>query len=73
MIQIFKCSNLLINILNHHLVPKHIPLKEAEKINILEKYKIKESQLPKLLLSDPVAILMDFRKGQLIKLMRPTQ
>lgn len=45
----FVEAELLVNITEHTLVPKHRVLTEAEKSQLLAKYKLKEQQLPRIL------------------------
>lgn len=42
-LEIFLENELLINIIEHELVPKHIPLSEDDKKAVLLRYKVKES------------------------------
>ena len=72
-IQCFNISELMINITEHVDVPKHILLDEKEKKLLLEKYKIKESQLPKILITDPVAKFYGLRKGDIVKIIRNSE
>jgi len=58
----FKEIELIVNITKHELVPKHIPLTNLEKQEILKKYKVKESQLPIIKKKDPVARYFGLRK-----------
>lgn len=60
----------LFDITKHELVPKHIILSEEEKKAVLEKYKIEENQLPKILCTDPVALVIGAKPGQVVKIIR---
>ena len=59
-----------IDITKHELVPKHVILSEEEKKAVLEKYKVDETQLPKILNTDPVVIAIGAKPGQLLKIIR---
>lgn len=66
----FLESEMLINITEHELVPQHVLLTVEEKEELFARYKLKESQLMKLLSSDPVARYYGYKKGQVIKIIR---
>ena len=54
----------------HVLVPEHILLSEEEAKSVLEKYRIKPSQLPFIKSSDPAARAIKAKPGDMIKVMR---
>ena len=58
------------NILEHDLVPKHTILNEDEKKELLEKFKIKPKQLPKVLINDPVVKAINAKEGDILKIIR---
>ena len=72
-IQCFNINELMINVTEHADVPKHILIDEKEKKSLLEKYRIKESQLPKILINDPVAKFYGLRKGDVVKIIRNSE
>ena len=72
-IQCFNINELMINVTEHADVPKHILIDEKEKKSLLEKYRIKESQLPKILINDPVAKFYGLRKGDVVKIIRDSE
>jgi len=72
-IEYFKENELLVDKLNHILVPKHELLEDAEKKELLKIYKIKDIQLPKILNSDPISRYFGAKKGQVFKITRASE
>jgi DNA-directed RNA polymerases I, II, and III subunit RPABC1 len=72
-VEIFEEKELIVNITEHELVPKHVILNNAEKQELLSKYKLKENQLPKILLSDPVSKYLGLKRAQIVKIVRPSE
>jgi len=69
----FKQIELLVDITEHELVPEHQVLNDTEKTSLLARYKLSESQLPRLQVSDPVARYFGLERATVVKIIRPSE
>lgn len=72
-IETFQESDLVVNITKHILVPTHLKLSEPEKKELLERYRLKESQLPRIQREDPVAKYLGLKRGEVVKIIRRSE
>ena len=73
-IQIFNIESLMFNITQHSLVPHHEIMNETDSANIMSKYNIQTTlQLPLILQSDPVAKFIGAKKGDIVKITKPSE
>lgn len=72
-IETFHEATLVVNITHHELVPKHIKLSDDEKKELLKRYRLKESQLPRIQRADPVALYLGLKRGEVVKIIRKSE
>lgn len=58
------------SVFKHELVPKHEILNEGEAKEMLEVIKTSPSKLPKILSTDPAAVELGARPGNIIRVIR---
>ncbi|GBG33595.1 DNA-directed RNA polymerases I, II, and III subunit RPABC1 [Hondaea fermentalgiana] len=72
-IEVFKESELLVDITEHELVPKHEVLSQDEKRQLLVRYNLKDSQLPRMYTTDPITRYFGLKRGQVVKIIRSSE
>jgi len=69
----FTETELLVNITEHQLVPKHNKLTPDERKQLLQRYKLTPAQLPRMQVSDPVARYFGLERGEVVKIVRASE
>jgi len=59
-----------VNVIEHELVPKHEVLSPEEAIKVLKELGVRPDQLPYLRASDPVAVAIGAKPGDIVKITR---
>ncbi|KAL4446826.1 hypothetical protein ABPG77_008070 [Micractinium sp. CCAP 211/92] len=72
-VELFLHSEVVVNITHHSIVPRHELLSRAEAAELLRRYKIKDTQLPRIQHSDPVARYFGLARGQIVRIVRDSE
>jgi len=72
-LNVFFEVELVVNIMEHHMVPKHSVLTKEAKKALLARYKVTDEQLPRILLADPVAKYLGLKRGQVLEIARKSE
>ncbi len=70
--EVFKINQLMINIVDHVLVPKHIVLTKEETDAVLEAYRAKKRDMMLIRSTDAVAKYYNMKPGEIVKIIRPS-
>ena len=72
-IEYFGENELIINITEHSLVPRHEIVSKFELDLVLKRYCLDESQLPKIHKNDPISRYLGLQKNQVVKIIRSSE
>ena len=70
-IEVFYNFEFMVNIIDHDIVPEHQLLLEKEKKEFIEMYENELSNLPKILLYDPISRYYNSKVGDIFRIKRP--
>lgn len=71
--EIFTVNEMMINLVDHILVPQHILLSEEESLEILQEYDARKRDMPKILDTDAVARYYNMPIGRICRIIRPSE
>ncbi|CAH8280057.1 unnamed protein product [Arabidopsis lyrata] len=69
-IEVFEEAELVTNITEHKLINKYYVLDDQAKKELLKTYTVQDTQLPRILVSDPLARYYGLKRGQIVKIRR---
>jgi DNA-directed RNA polymerase subunit H len=65
-----KEKEVVINVFQHELVPRHVILDRKEAEDVLKKYHVKPYQFPYIKVSDPACQMIGAKPGDLVRITR---
>ena len=68
--EVFWERELLINIVEHDIVPEHILLDEEQKEEYLKSYNIKKNEMSRIYVTDPISRYYNAKIGDIFKIIR---
>ena len=72
-IQLFCLDSLTINVLKHRFQPKMRIISPEEKEQVMNKYSVNPSQMPKIFKSDACGKYLGIRKGDVVEIVRASE
>ena len=73
LIEPFRDAELLVDVTEHRLVPAHALLSPEDRQALLDRYKLRAEQLPRIQRTDPVARYYGLKVGDVVKIVRPSE
>ena len=73
LIEHFRDAELLVDVTEHRLVPAHALLSPEDRQALLDRYKLRAEQLPRIQRTDPVARYYGLKVGDGVKIVRPSE
>lgn len=72
-VEIFMEEDLMIDLVDYVMIPKHELLTEDENLVFYEKFNCKKRNMPRLLSTDPVARYYAMKPGDICRIIRPSE
>lgn len=69
-LEIFTLSEIIINVIDHYLVPKHKLLTSTEKDKLIKEYELKNKDLPRIYISDIISRYYNAQIGDIFEIER---
>ena len=73
LIEHFRDAELLVDVTEHRLVPAHALLSPEDRQALLDRYKLRAEQLPRIQRTAPVARYYGLKVGDVVKIVRPSE
>ena len=73
LIEHFRDAELLVDVTEPRLVPAHALLSPEDRQALLDRYKLRAEQLPRIQRTDPVARYYGLKVGDVVKIVRPSE
>ena len=70
--EVFTEEELMINLRDHVLVPKHTILTEEQTKNFYKEFNTKKKGMPRILTGDPVARYYNMKPNDIVRILRPS-
>ncbi len=71
--EVFMEEDLMINLIDHDLVPKHVKLSDEEVDELLTHYNLKLKNIPRILTMDPAVRYYNYKEGDILRIIRASE
>jgi DNA-directed RNA polymerase subunit H (RpoH/RPB5) len=70
--EVFKINEVIRDIAQHHLVPKHLLLSKEQTEQVIDEYKLKKKDMGRIYIDDPMVKYLYAKKDDIIQIIRPS-